>query len=216
MSKIRDSKNIVTDQIDADGNVIVGDGNTITVINLKEAAQYKSLEADIQKLNERFEKTKDKIEKYPDESDFKTELLEIDKERSQKQKDLETLKQEVLKLAEEFSRIPINTERLRLAKQHFDKGEFKEARAVLDSGMMEGELNSLLIQKVTLQSRSSENNQQLADKANEYLILAQLTAFDFDLPTRFEKTKEYFEKALLANRSIEIIFNYGWLCCMAR
>ena len=83
MSEIKDSKNIVTARIDADGNVIVGDGNNITVINLKEAAQYKALEADIEKLNNRFERTQKRLQKDPDDSDAQEELLEIDTERSE-------------------------------------------------------------------------------------------------------------------------------------
>ena len=51
---IENSKNIVNAHIDAEGNVIIGDGNNITVINLKEAAQYKYLETQLEKENKRF------------------------------------------------------------------------------------------------------------------------------------------------------------------
>ncbi len=43
-------------------------------------------------------------------------------------KQLEDFKVNVFRLHEIFTRIPINTERLRRAKEHFDKGEFREAR----------------------------------------------------------------------------------------
>lgn len=62
MSEIKYSKNIVTGHIDAGGNVVVGD----TIINLKEAAQYKVLVSEIGKLNTRFDRTKRRIEKDPE------------------------------------------------------------------------------------------------------------------------------------------------------
>ncbi|MFM9952187.1 MAG: tetratricopeptide repeat protein [Saprospiraceae bacterium] len=206
MSEIHHSKNVLTNaRIDANGNFIVGDGNNITVINLKEAAQYKYLKAEIEKLNIRFERAKRRLEKDPEDSESQEELIEIDGERTQKQKDLETLKREVIKLADEFSRIPLNTERLRVAKEHFDKGEIKEARAVLDAEMMCKELDALLYEK----QKAEVNSQNLADKANEYLILARLTAINFDLPDRFEATKNCFEQSLKAKRSAESIFTYA-------
>lgn len=209
MTEISNSRNVVTAKIDADGNVIVGDGSNISIINLKEAAQYKYIEADIQELSGEFEKTRTKAEKYPDDIDFKADMLRIDKKRSQKKKDLETLKKEVLKLADEFLRIPICTERLRLAKQHFENGEFKEARAVLDAEKMGEELDALLKQQVHLRRKIRENTQNLTDKANEYLILARLTSISFDLPDRFESAKQHFEQSLKAKCYGENVFAYA-------
>lgn len=209
MSEIKDSKNVVTARIDADGNVIVGDGNNITVINLKEAAQYKSLEADIEKLNKRLERAQKRLLKDPDDLDAQEELLEIDAERNEKQNNLETLKNEVVKLAEDFQRIPLDTERLRLAKRHFDAGEFEKARAVFDAETMGKELDALLREKERLNQKTAETQQNLNDKANEYLILARLTATNFDLPDRFEKTMDYFGQSLRAERNIENLFAYA-------
>ena len=197
---ISDSKNVVAAHVDANGNVIVGDGNTITVINLKEAAHYKAIQAGISSLNERFEQTKQRIQQFPDEDSFAQELLKIDKERTTKQKELESLKEDVIKLADDFARIPVNTERLRLAKQHFEGGDFQAARAVLDSAMMSTELDVLLERQAKLQKAHSELDQNLDDKANEFLILAQLTAVDYDQADRFEKTVSYYEQSLKAKR----------------
>jgi len=205
MDEINDSKNIVTGYIDAKGNVVVGD----TIFNLKEAAQYKALEADIEKLNKRFERIQKRIQKGPDDVDNQEEFLEIEAERKEKQGNLETLKNEVVKLAEDFQRIPLDTERLRLAKQHFDKGEFKESRAVFDAETMSKELDALLLEKDRLSKKTTENQQNLNDKANEYLILARLTATDFDLPDRFEKTIAYFEQSLKAQRYNENLLAFS-------
>ena len=207
MSEISHSKNIVTGHIDAQGNVVVGD----TIINLKEAAQYKAIEAEIAELNTRFERTRKRIEKAPDDMDFQMELLEIDAKRSQKQQELDSLRREVLKLAEDFQRIPLNTERLRRAKAHFEQGEFSEARAVLDAEVetMGIELDALLHEKGRLNQKTAENQQHLSDKANEYLILARLTATDYELPGRFEKTTAHFEQSLRAERNAENVFAFA-------
>ena len=211
MSEIHHSKNVLVNaHIDANGHVVVGDGNNITVINLREAAQYKSLEVEIEALNTSFEKTLLRTEQYPDDLSFKQDLQHINEQLTLKQKDLETLKQEVLKLAEKFARIPLNTERLQKAREHFDKGEFKEARAVLDAEMMGKELDALLLEKSQLQEKIESNSQNLADKANEYLILAWLTAINFELPDRFEQAKPYFEESLKAERNTENIFAYAY------
>ena len=203
---IQNSKNIVTGHIDAKGNVIVGDN---IVINLKEAAQYVALEKEIENLEERFNKTITKIKKYPNDADFRADLIQIEKERSERQQELETLKTQVLELAKTFEKIDLDTKRLQKAKFHFDKGEFKEARAVLDAEIMTHELTALLDKKERLNTKTTENDKDLSDKADEFLILARLTAIAFDLKDRFEKTMQYFEKSLQAERNLKNIFAFA-------
>lgn len=45
---------------------------------------------------------------------------------------IEQFKQDVLSLAATFEKIEINTERLKRAKEFFDRGELSEARSVLE------------------------------------------------------------------------------------
>ena len=44
--------------------------------------------------------------------------------------------QDVQKLAADFNKIPLDTERLKQAKQAFDQGEFSQARKILDSKLL--------------------------------------------------------------------------------
>lgn len=203
-------QNIATNaKIDAEGNIIMGNNNQV-VTNVYYSAQYKDLQKQLEDYNARFEKATAKSQKYPDDEDFKVELLEIDKNRAGVTQKIDTLKREVLQLAEEFSKIPINTERLRLAKEHFEKSDYDKARAVLDTDKMSVELEQLLAQKENLSQSLSENEQQLIDKSNEYLVLARLTAIDFEQVDFFEKTIQFFEKSLKAAKNQENIFAYAY------
>ena len=204
---ISNSKNVSTASINAKGPVTIGDGNT--VINLEEAAIYKDLQAQLEELNNQREKTNARIDKYPDDEGFKAELLQVDEKRSNIQQKIEVLKKEVLQLVEDFNKISLNTERLRLAKSYFEAGDFEKARAILDAGEMKIELSALLEEKDNLKQKTNSNEQHLKDKANEFLILANLTATDFTLPDRFEKTKEYYRESLLAERNDHNIFNFA-------
>ena len=127
------------------------------ITNYFYSAQYQDLKNQWDKLEGQFLKTKQKIEKYPDEEDFKADLLQIDEERSAVQKKLDDLKSEIMRLAETFTKIPVNTERLKLARQHFEAGDYAAARTILDAGEMGNELDALLNQKQQLQYQQAEN-----------------------------------------------------------
>ncbi|MFK7948387.1 MAG: tetratricopeptide repeat protein [Saprospiraceae bacterium] len=205
----QNSKNIIHDaRIDAKGNVFVGDN---IVINLKEAAQYIAIEKAIEKLNQDFQKKQEKIKKYPNDEDFQIELLQIDKQRSEKHKELETLKTQVIELAVKFTTIPINTERLRKAKAHFEKGEFAEARAIfeVEKNIMNSELETAIHKGELGENLVKQSKEERAKLANEYLLFAQLTAIDFDLKDKFERTIECFELSLKADRNGKNIFTYS-------
>jgi len=205
---INNSKNFSTASINTKGAVIIGDKNT--VINLEEAAIYKDLKAQLEELNNQRETTKVRIDKYPDDEGFKAELFQVDEKRSNIQQRIESLKKEILKLVEDFNKIPLNTERLRSAKSYFEAGEFEKARAILDVETITSELNALLEEKEDLRQKSSNNEQHLQDKANEFLILAHLTATDYTLPDRFEKTKEYYKVSISAERNNNNIFDFAY------
>lgn len=210
--KTKDNKNIVAARIHAGGNVIVGDKNIINI--LKEAAQYKDLEAELNELYEQLARENRNIDKYPGDEEFVKEELRISQKINDKLRQKENLEKEVIKLAEEFSRIPINTDRLRLAKKYFESGEFEKARGILDAEKMKTDQNVLLSRREKLKRDTLENEQKLLNNSNEFLILARLTSFNYSLPDRFEKSKEYFERSLVAQRNKENLFGYAWFLQM--
>ncbi|MEP6879506.1 MAG: tetratricopeptide repeat protein, partial [Nitrosospira sp.] len=207
-TQVENSQNVIAGStVSANGDVLVG-GQKVT--NYFYSAQYQDLINQRGKLDARFSKNRQTREKYPNDEDFKTEQLQIGEERDELQKNLDDLKHEVIRLAETFTKIPLNTERLRLARQHFETGGYASARAILDAEEMGNELDALLRQKEQLQHQQAENEANLIDKANEFLILARLTAVDFTLTGRYEKTLEYFEQSLKAAHTVDNTFAYAY------
>ena len=196
MSDFNNSKNINTGKVNTKG----GDfrvGDDIHNYHFK-GAEYEAILKTIKRLERLLELETDDRER-----------LKISQELNEEQQKLEAFKTEVIALADLFQKIALDTERLKLAKQHFDTGEFKEARAILDAEVMTQELDKLLDEKERLQTKQQQNEAHLQDKANEFLILAKLTAIDYELDDWFEKAKEYFEESLRADRNFENLFEFA-------
>ena len=189
---ISNSKNTNIGNIDSrGGNVHLGD-------NYYKSVEYKELQKTItrlEKLVQLAQNAKEKEEYYQELEDEKRKLEEF--------------KVGVISLAETFQKIEIDTDRLESAKRFFDEGKFKEARAVLDTEKIRSDQKKLLQRKLELEKRSDENNEDLKNNSDEYLVLAKLTAIDFNQVDRFGKTIEYFEFSLKSNRNTENIFSYA-------
>ncbi len=187
---------INTGNIATDGHVIIGHGNNITV-NYQKSQDWQDF------LTSR-EKWREKVAKYPDDADFRHELAELEQQ-------MEAFKRDVLKLAAEINTIPLNTERLKSAVAYFNANEYAKARAVLDVPELPQEQDSLLARQQQLKTQQAEVQAALDDKANEYLLLAQLRAIDYRLgEQRIAKTREAFEQALKSGRTPERLFKYAF------
>jgi tetratricopeptide (TPR) repeat protein len=169
-----------------------GDGASV---NFYHSADYKF-------LKNQLEKAQQHVKSYPDDASFRVELKEI-------QEKLDDFKRDVLKLAEVFNKIPINTERLRLAKQHFEAGDYQAARAILDAETMSHDQDALLDKKQRLDTQQAEITKQLTDNATEFLLKARLTAIDYSLNDRIAQTSQFFEQALKSARTPDNIFAYA-------
>jgi len=190
--KIKDSKNTNTGSVNsAGGNVHIGD-------NYYKSIEYNELQDSIKQL----EKLVDLTEGNEEKQSYLEKLRE-------KKKQLGEFKQGVISLAEIFQKIEIDTERLKKAKQFFDYGKFKEARVILDTEKIGNDQQQLLQKKIELEEKSKQTEKDLTHNANEYLVLAKLTAINFELMNWFEKTLEYFELSLKSNRNKENLFYYA-------
>ena len=155
---------IVNSTITAGGDVLV---NGQKVTNYFYSAPYRELKKQWDDANDQFSKAHQRIEKYPDEEEFKVDLLRADEQRQALQKKLDDLKREVIRLAEDFTKISLHTERLKWARQHFETGDYPAARAILDAEQMGSELEALLQQQEHIQRQQAETEAHLKDKAGE-------------------------------------------------
>src|SRR5262249_30777451 len=189
-----------------DGDVLV---NGQKVTNYFYSSQYQDLKKQLDTLEAEFLENQQMIEKYPAEKYFKTKSQQIDGERTDVRNKLNDLKREVIRLAETFTKIPINTERLKFARQHFEASDYAAARAILDAEQMGTELDALLNRDEQLQQQQAEIKALRTDMANEFLILARLTAVDVHLLGWLEKTIDYFKQSLKAAFTLDNVFEYA-------
>lgn len=136
------------------------------------------------------------------------ERFEISKEINLLEAQLQQFKNDVLRLAEQFDRIDINTERLKNAKAHFDKGEIKEAQAVLENELeqMQDEQTRLLAKKAEFEE---DILPKLKNNAEEFLMLALLAQVDYANQERFNQADYYFKKSIESCITPENLFQYG-------
>lgn len=136
------------------------------------------------------------------------ERLEISTKINELKNLVEQFKEDVLRLAEQFNRIEINTDRLKRAKEHFDKGEIGEARAVLESELeqMNDENNRLIIERDHYQN---DVLPKLINNSEEFLLLALSTQTNYNNPNWFEDTCQYFERSIKGNTNERNTFQFA-------
>lgn len=173
---------------------VLGHGATLTI--MQRSHDYQVLEAQINKARQL-------MLGYPNDKRFREKHQALLKQA-------EDFKRDVLKLAEDFNKIPINNERLRLAKQHFEAGEYQAARAILDAETMSHDQDALLAKQQRLDTQQTEVVKQLTDNATEFLLKARLTAIDYSLPDRIAQTSQFFEQALKSAQTPENMFAYAY------
>ncbi len=124
---------------------------------------------------------------------------------------LEDFKADVFRLHELFTRIPINTERLRKAKEHFDKGEFREADAVLKAEEIQRDVERLKKEKGATKEKLAAIERSLEERAQEFVLKARLSLLS-PVPeggSRFERAQGWFEQALATARTAELLGEYA-------
>jgi tetratricopeptide (TPR) repeat protein len=140
--------------------------------------------------------------------DEQPERLEISAKINDLENRIKQFKEDVLRLAEQFNRIEINTDRLKRAKEHFDKGEIGESRAVLlcDLEPMTDENDYLIKQRDNFEQ---DVLPKLKANSEEFLILALSTQSNYDNPNWFEDTCSYFERSINAFAIKSNVFSYA-------
>ncbi|CAK8718070.1 hypothetical protein GMJAKD_07290 [Candidatus Electrothrix aarhusensis] len=175
------------------------------------AEDYKRLEKELFELKQNQEKLVQRIRTYPDDAEFQQDLIACNVKIADTQQEIEDFKADVFRLYEQFTRIPLNTERLRRAKEHFDKGEFREADAVLKAEEITAEVEQLQAVEKIKEEELAAVRKDLADRANEFLIKAQIALLSPppEGSSRFEMAEGWLEQALATTQTAQILQEYA-------
>jgi lipopolysaccharide biosynthesis regulator YciM len=118
-------------------------------------------------------------------------------------------KQDIMELALKFTDIDINSERLSVAKQLFENGDVSQADSILNEADLFEEQTTLLNAE-KLQQKTLENTRRnLEINANELIVKAHLTELNYELPDRFEQSRNYFQMALMSSRTPDNLTEYA-------
>jgi tetratricopeptide (TPR) repeat protein len=196
---VQDSRNVIIGDINTRGGDVIVDGNK--VVNYFASHDYQQLIKKIKELEE-------DLQVIPG-SEVQIRLQKSKKLEELKEQE-QVFKQDILRLAETFSKIEINTDRLRQAKAYFEQGKFKKADEMLKVNEMLQDQERLLEARRQKEREKEELNKQLKNNANEFLIKAQTTGLDFNNPTRFEDACHYYEQSINSYPLFENHFGYAY------
>ena len=171
--------------------------------SLDNSSEYQQLKEQLAELDPKLAKAKSRLDKYPDDPDFKQEYQQINDEREAIAEKVQALRQSFLGAAAEFTKVPILTERLERAQEYLAAGDYMAARAVLNPEQMLRDFDQLTHMKKKGEGDLEQVEEQLVNNANEFSVLAYLTSNDHSQADRLNKAAYYFQKAITASRGNE-------------
>ncbi len=124
----------------------------------------------------------------------------------EKRRQLQDFKQEALHLAVTFSKIEINTERLKQAQQCFIQGNFRQADVTEE---LSNDQERILSSMESKRRELDELHQQLIGNANEFLIKAQTMTTDPHNPDSIKDTCRLYEQSIRGNMRFYTLFEYA-------
>ncbi|MCB0561955.1 MAG: tetratricopeptide repeat protein [Phaeodactylibacter sp.] len=188
------------------------------VVVLANSEAYQSIRKQIESFGEQLSEKNKQIEALPEplpavlepiRQGLEKDRLNISTQMNEVKKRERQFKEEVLRLADSFSSTPINTQRLRRARTFFEQGKIQQADAILRTEEMLAEKEGLLASKARKEAELALLERQLADKASEFLIKAQLAALQKEKEGWFEAAIRAFEHSIEASTSFDNLFNYA-------
>jgi tetratricopeptide (TPR) repeat protein len=174
-----------------------------------ETAQFVAQSPDYQILMQRISEKQEMVEFLQEKGETDRALKAAAELEALKQEEAQ-FKENILRLYETFTKIEIDTERLAQAKAFFDRGEFREADAILNAERMAKDLDRLIERGQQLDQEKAAIDKNRVQLGNEFLIKARLRATFYDQANHFEEACAYFEESLRAARTPESLFEYAW------
>ncbi len=185
------------------GLIVTGTGNTINTTQIfGKSPEYAELKKRIDGLQAAITKKADDCEQMRRDSlparyrdNCRIELIALNAERDSVQKIETRFREDVIRLAESFSKMELNSERLRLAKQFFDEGKIREADNILKFKEISQEGDALLAKKERQAADLQKTDSLLRIKADELALKARLKATDYGDSLRYDSAVLYFEQS---------------------
>ena len=154
-------------------------------------------------------KTRDRLLRFIKLAQGEEERTELQRELTETDQRIVDFERDTIALAEQFSAITVDSDRLRLARDHFERGAFAKARTILEAESLVTELDALLERGDRLQRQRQANQRLLRTKADEFLILALLTAQQVDADDWYAAAVDAFERSLRADRNPDNVSAYA-------
>ncbi len=188
------------------GDIIDGDKIVYTYTNFDD---YIELTSELERLQQKEVRTIERIKKHPDEEDYVRDLDEIHNDQSKITGQIESIREAVRRLTEIFNTTPVDSARWQRAKAYFKQGKLREADAILQEAEIDKDSRSLKEQRDKRLEEMARINRELEDLSREYLLKAQLWQTFYTNPDWFERTCDYFEKALDTVRTSDTLCEYA-------
>ena len=182
------------------GEVRMGEMTVARMDNLQFAAgneDYQRMSRRLAELPLLIEKASLRVEKYPDEEEFRDDLQKLLNERNKLQEDFEQQQQFLFDTAKRIAQLSGSriTDRMRRAMEAFDNGNVREANIILDEAERDAERN---LQEYRQSKAVSEQLRQNVIKSIEELLLKTSTLMaDASIPIkeRVAQTKALYAQA---------------------
>jgi tetratricopeptide (TPR) repeat protein len=183
----------------------------------KELTSFQDLKADSEHILNQYQPYKNMLNDLillkeqltliePDKFDTR---LEISKQINDLTDRQNRIRDDVLRLTEIFSKIDIDTERLKKAKKYFFESEFEKADHILDIDDLENSKKEILTSGEQFTCESHKKEEQAIHLANEFILKAKISALRYEDPINFENTCSFYKNAIQLSDSPENCFEYA-------
>ena len=201
------------------GKVMVGGKEMVDLQNVPFAAlnkEYQRLQKELAELDNQLADAKERYIANPDNEVLEKDFVDAMSKRDDKAKELEKYQNHLYDIALNFAKISEErySERIRLAREQFEKGNNIEADEILNMAEMKREA-----ERESEQFEQSKNNLEL--KVEEFRLKADTVMLNTSLsiPNRFSTACDAFQEAIRIAKKInydtikyaKILFDYAQL-----
>lgn len=208
------------------GTVIVGGREMVNLRNVPFAAlnkEYQRLQGELLELDRRLDDARKRFLADPDNEDLEGELSDARLKRDKLTKEFEEYQNHLYDIALSFAKMSGErySERMRLARELFEKGDNIEADEILDMEEMKRDRDRELAIRHNLKLQSEQNENNIDRIIEEFLLKASTVMANatLSIPSRFASACKAYEEAIKTAKEVDydiagqgqILFHYACL-----